>query len=234
MQRLTLLNLRSLSVFETQLAAMKCTKLLASKMHGGSLWLNREYPIHVDNIHCLTGLSAGGNEINTVFQAGAKRAKKHKEEKYYEKYGTERGKRGEKIDLINKIDIRFACYIIASKTMRHFAKNECTLDAILVTEHFFNGEVLNWSAFLLSKLFEACKDIYRRSTDFLFGHILMSLAMWKWQPLGERGMMPIMQGQPLALQYELWRTSGDLITKEVNEATFKEWYEMVLITIRST
>lgn len=37
LQLSTLINLMSLLVFGTQLAAMKCTKLLASRRHGGSL-----------------------------------------------------------------------------------------------------------------------------------------------------------------------------------------------------
>lgn len=35
LQRSTLINLRTLSVFSTQLAVMQCTKLLVSRMHGG-------------------------------------------------------------------------------------------------------------------------------------------------------------------------------------------------------
>lgn len=76
LQRPMLINLRNLSIFRTQMDAMQCTKLLASRMHGGSLWLDKEYPIHVDDIHCLTGLSARENVVNTLFQVGMKREKK--------------------------------------------------------------------------------------------------------------------------------------------------------------
>ncbi len=85
-----------------------------------------------------------------------------------------------KIDLITKDEIRFTCYIIASKTMMYFAKNECTLGTILVKEHCCQGEVLNWSTFVQNELFEAYEDIYKRSTNFIFGYIHMTLAMWKW------------------------------------------------------
>lgn len=91
--------------------------------------------------------------------------------------------KGRKNDMIKKIVIRFTCYIIASKTMRHFTRNECTLDAIFVAEHCCKGEVFNWFSFILNKLFEACEDIYRWNTNFLFGYILMSLVMWKSKPL---------------------------------------------------
>lgn len=58
--------------------------------------------------------------INTAFHEGAKRPKKQGEENYYAKYGMERGGRGEKINMIRKIDIMFAYYIIEGKNMRHF------------------------------------------------------------------------------------------------------------------
>lgn len=40
-----------------------------------------------------------------------------------------------KIDIINKDNIWFACYLIVGKTMRHFMRNECTLDTISIVEH---------------------------------------------------------------------------------------------------
>lgn len=95
--------------------------------------------------------------------------------------------------MIKKIDIRVSCYIIVGKTMRNFSRNESTLDAILVVEHCCKGEILNESAFILNELFEACKDVYRGSTNLMFGHNLMSLAMWKWRLPREREMMPIIK-----------------------------------------
>jgi len=134
--------------------------------------------------------------------------------------------------MMNKFNIRFSCYIIPSKTMRHFSRNECTMDAISVVEHCCKGEILNWSAFILNELFEACEDVYRQSTNFLFGYILMSLAMWKWRLPREREMMNFGEGQPIALHYKPWRASGDPITKDINEMTFRDWYELMLMTIR--
>jgi len=164
------------------LATMQCTKILANKMHGGSLWLEKEYPIHVDDIHHLIGLLAGVNVVATTFQGGTKRAKKEGDKNYYEKYNIKHGGRGVRIDLITKDEIKFSYYIIARKTMRLFSMNECTLDTILAMEHFCQGEVLNWSTFVLNVLFEVYEDIYKRSMNFIFGYILMNLEMWKWQP----------------------------------------------------
>jgi len=147
---------------------MQCTKLLVSRMHGGSLWLDKEYPIHVEDISRLTRLVEGGNALSTVFQVGAKQGKKQSEDNIYATYGTERGRRGAKLDKINKDDIRFACYLFAGKTMRHFTKNKFTLDAISIVVHCCRGEVLNWLAYLLNELFEACEDAYRRGTGFVF------------------------------------------------------------------
>jgi len=63
--------------------------------------------------------------------------------------------------------------------MRNFSKNECTLETISIVEHFYEGKVLNSSGFVLNEIFEACEDIYK-SINFIFGYILMTLAMWKW------------------------------------------------------
>lgn len=70
-------------------------------------------------------------------------SKKEGNKDYYEKYKTKHRGKGAKIDLISKEEIKFAYYIIARKIMTHFAKNECTLDAISVAEHYCKGEVLN-------------------------------------------------------------------------------------------
>lgn len=56
--------------------------------------------------------------------------KKEGENHYYNKYKTKRGGKGTNLDLINKEEIKFGCYIIEGKTMRHFARNECTLGTI--------------------------------------------------------------------------------------------------------
>lgn len=143
LQRSMLLYLRKLPMFGTQFATMQCTKLLVSRMHGGSLWLDKEYPVHVEDISHLTGLSKGWNAISTTFQTRVKRGKKNLEENIYARYGTEQGGRGAKLDRINKVDIKLYCSLIAGKTMHHFTKNECTLDAISMAEHCCKGEVLN-------------------------------------------------------------------------------------------
>jgi len=102
------------------------------------------------------------------------------------------------MDMINKVDIRFSYYIITGKTMRHFTNNECTLDAISIVENCYQGEVLNWFAFVLNEMFEACEDVYRWGINFLFGCILMPLEMWEWRPPKEREMVTIFEGQSIA------------------------------------
>lgn len=221
-QRSTILHLRTLPVFGTQFAMMQCTKLLVRKMHGGALWLDKEYPIHVEDINQLTELAKGGNKVSTAFQIVAMRDKKQNEDNIYTKYGTGWGRREAKLDSINKDDIIFFYYPIVGKTMWHFIKNECTLDTISVAENCFQGEVFNWSVFVLNELFEPCEDVYRRGVGFMFRYLLMSLVMWKWRLLMERKMVPIIEGQPIALWYDPWKASGDPNTKEINKIAFKD------------
>lgn len=73
----------------------------------------------------------------------SKREKKAGDMDYYKNYDTKRAGKGAKIDLINNPVINFVCYLIASKTMRHYTKGECTLDTISVAEHCLQGAQLN-------------------------------------------------------------------------------------------
>lgn len=51
--------------------------------------------------------------------------------------------------------------------------------------------------------------------------------------LKEREMSNLVEGQLITLHYEPWRSSGDPNIKEINEMTFKDWYELMLTKIRS-
>lgn len=161
---------------------MQCTKLLISWMHGGLLWLNKEYPIHVVDLQRLTGLSVVGVTISTAFQT-ISNTRKTGNDNYYNKYNTQRGGKDVLIEPINTPNVKFGCYIIVEKLMRHFSRNECTMDTISVAENCVQGAQLNWCSFLLQELFEACKDVYKGATHFIYGYIVVTLAMWKWCPL---------------------------------------------------
>lgn len=88
LQRSTLLNLRGLLVFNIVGAVMQCTKFLISRVHGRSLWLDKEYPIHAVDIQRLTRLSTAGVGLSTVFQ---NTSKKTGDDNYYKRYGTQHG-----------------------------------------------------------------------------------------------------------------------------------------------
>lgn len=83
-------------MFDTQFPVMQCTKLLVSRMHGDLLWLDRDYPIHVEDISWLTGLDEVGNAVITAFQAGVKWGRKQSEDNIYARYETKWGGRGAK------------------------------------------------------------------------------------------------------------------------------------------
>jgi len=118
--------------------------------------------------------------------------------------------------------------------MRHFTRDEYILDTISIAKHCCEGEVLNWSTFVLNELFEACEYVYRRSIGFVFGYLLMTLEMWKWKSPLERQMETITEDHPIALRYEPWKASGDRNTKEINKKAFKSWNEQMLDIIQST
>lgn len=45
------------------------------------------------------------------------------------------GGKGAKMDIINKDNMQFSYYLIAGKMMRHFTRNECTLDTVSIAKH---------------------------------------------------------------------------------------------------
>ena len=64
---LTIMNLRYLPVFGTTCEIARCTKFLISRVHERILWLDKQYPIHVEDIHQLTGLSFKGEDVSKGF-----------------------------------------------------------------------------------------------------------------------------------------------------------------------
>ena len=221
------MNLRTLPVFGTTRPALQCTRFLLSQIQNGSLWLNEEIPIHAEHIHRLTGLSQNGADVSAAGQTSSKRARKSGDADLYTKYGTRRGGKGAKIDLINKPEIRFACYLIASKTMRHYTKGECTLDTISIAEHCIQGAKLNWCSFVLKELFAACEENYKRTTSFIYGYLILAFAMWKWHLPPVRVPTETTVSQPLAMKYTPWQVSTDPSTKQVNAEAFQAWYGMM-------
>jgi hypothetical protein len=80
----TIMNLRDLPVFGTTGEVARCTKFLISRVHDRSLWLDRRYPIHTEDIHQLTGLSIEGEDVSKGFQGPNKHGKKKGEPSLYE------------------------------------------------------------------------------------------------------------------------------------------------------
>jgi hypothetical protein len=84
----TIMNLRYLPVFDTTGEVAKCTKFLISRVHDRSLWLDRRYPIHEEDIHQLTGLSLKGEDVSKGFQGPSKHENKKGEPSLYERFHT--------------------------------------------------------------------------------------------------------------------------------------------------
>jgi hypothetical protein len=72
----TIMNLRDLPVFGTTGEVARCTKFLISRVHDRSLWLDKWYPIHAEDIQQLTGLSSQGEDVSKGFQGPGKHGKK--------------------------------------------------------------------------------------------------------------------------------------------------------------
>jgi hypothetical protein len=89
----TLMCLHDLPIFGTTREVRWCMKFLINRVHNNTLWLDQAYPIHVEDIHMLTGFSMEGQDVTDGFQGSGKHGKKKGELSLYEKYDTHHGGR---------------------------------------------------------------------------------------------------------------------------------------------
>jgi hypothetical protein len=204
----TIMNLRDLPVFGTTGEVARCTKFLISRVHDRSLWLDKRYPIHVEDIQQLTGLSSQGEDVSKGFQGPGKHGKKKGELSLYEKFNTKRGGRTTVIEPILPETVWTGCYIIANKVMRSYYKGECTLDALSVADFCANGVVFNWCSYLLEELLVACEEAQEKGGTFTYGYLLMEFTMFKWKPpVGRQPTIPD-KGR-MAKMFEPWQSRPD-------------------------
>ena len=121
-----------------------------------SLWLNKLYPIHAEDIHQLTGLSIEGEDISKGFKGPSKHGKKKGEPSLYEIFHTQRGRHTTNIDPILPETVITSCYVISIKVMQLYYKGECTLDALSKEDFRTNGAVFNHCSYLLEEILVAC------------------------------------------------------------------------------
>jgi hypothetical protein len=114
----TIMNLRDLLVFGTTGEVAKCTMFLISWVHERSLWLDRIYPIHADDIHQLTGLSIEVEDVYKGFQIPNKHGKKKGEPSLYERFHTKRGGVHNKDRPHYTLMVKTSFYVISSKFMQ--------------------------------------------------------------------------------------------------------------------
>jgi hypothetical protein len=151
-------------------------------VHDRSLWLDKRYPIHAEDIHHLTGLSLEGEDVSKGFQGSSKHEKKKGEIILYERFHTQRGGRTMKIEPIFPEMVRTSCYVISNKVMCSYYKGECTLDALSVAYFCANGAVFNWCSYLLEEFLIACEEVQEKGDTFTYGYLLLSFTMLKWWP----------------------------------------------------
>jgi len=96
----TIMNLWYLLVFGTIREIMHSTKFIICRIHNGSLGLDKEFPIHVDDIHKLAGLSMESEDVVNGFQGLGKHGRKKGEVNIYDNFGTGSGGYGALIESI--------------------------------------------------------------------------------------------------------------------------------------
>jgi hypothetical protein len=123
-----------------------------------SLWINKRYPIHAEEIQKITRFSLEGEDVSKGFQGPSKHGKKKGEVILYEKFHTQRGGCTTKIEKILPEVVRIAYYMIASKVMCSYYRGECILDALSVLYFCTNEAMFNWCNYLLEELLIACEE----------------------------------------------------------------------------
>jgi len=107
------MSLSDLLVFDTTEEVDECIKFFIICMHNNTLWLDKGYPIHVEDIHQLTWLSMDAQDVTDGFQGSRKHGHKKGTLTLYKKYNTQQGGWGALIELIKDEQIWCAYYIIA-------------------------------------------------------------------------------------------------------------------------
>jgi hypothetical protein len=184
-------------------------------VHDRSLWLDRRYPIHAEDIHQLTILSLEGEDISKGFQGPRKHGKWKGEISLYEHFHTQRGGHTTKIEPILPETVRTTCYMIYSKVMHSYYKGECTLDALSVVDFCTNGAVFNWCSYLLEELLVACEEVQEKGGTFTYGYLLLAFTMMKWRPPMGRHLAPTDKGC-LTNMFEPWHARSDSKNMEFN------------------
>ena len=105
--------------------------------------------------------------------------------------------------------------------------------SISIAEHCVQGARLNWSSFLLKELFAACEDNYKRTTNFIYGYLLLAFVMWKWHLPPIRTPAELTVSQMLAMRYSPWQVSTAPSSRQVNAEAFREWYGMMIDVVAS-
>jgi hypothetical protein len=165
----SIMNLKYLPVFDTLGEVARCTKFPISWVHDRSLWLDKKYPIHVEDIHQLTILSLEGEDVSKGFQGPSKHGKKKGEPSLYEKFHTKRGGHTAKIDPILLEIVMIAFYVIASKVMSSYYKGECTLYALSVADFCANKDVFNWCSYLWEEILVSYEEAQEKGGTFTYG-----------------------------------------------------------------
>ena len=82
-------------------------------------------------------------------------------------------------------------------------------------------------------MFEAYEDNYKMAIGFIYGYLIMALAMWKWTFPSIRIPVEIAEYQPLVMNFVPWKVFGDPSTKEVNAEAFRIWYGQMVDIVMS-
>jgi len=75
---------------------------------------------------------------------------------------------------------------------------------------------------------KACEDAHDKGGYFLYGYLLVSFAMWKWQAPSGRALHAPLDRKAIAKSFDPWKTRSDAPNVAFNENAFGDWYNQLI------
>jgi len=191
--------------------------------------MDKTYPIHLEDIYKLTGLSMEGRDVTQGFQGSGKNDRKKGELNLYDKNGTKWGGHRAHIDPINDEKVHCACYRRADKFIKNYSRGECTLDAISIVEFYKQGAPLNLCKYLLIEMLQVCASMHELVAYFIHGYLLVAFTMSKLKMPQGRELSYTSYRQD-AKMFDPWHARTAIINTTNHNNAFTHWYNNLIST----
>jgi hypothetical protein len=137
-----------------------------------------------------------------------KSKEKFVEEKFKDKYDTNRGEHNLDVEIINDDIFRFSMQVLAYKLLRKFHKDQVPIGVIATVVKCVAGVQMNWVKFLVNQLLMDSKEAQDKGTKFHYTCLLILISLVSWRELKDTQFLGVAKKPCLATRYvNLWHTT---------------------------